>query len=333
MSKNFNIAMSVIAVLAVAVVILSMTISEPHSQLRDENKVANESENGSMEVYTNNELGISFKQFANFPEPVLKPGQDYSDFDFEIKIANQSFWNLALGPIQKGACEGDDCYYLNFEAFPSQNPAPIIQSLKNDEMINIKSDKNVNGNRTVVYTEGGMCGYLHAIIFGEQRTIQFTSMCGADSQESMGEFYLILDSFKFTGRSKNDQSIDRTQWKSFRQENGTYQTNIPSGWLVENSAGDSCGSEQFMAEPNKIAISIVYGSAECGFPQPKQILERKSVIYDGEHAERQTIINEDGKRIVRLEFENKKMRIDLLDDTYLSVYDGILYGLDFPSTY
>lgn len=148
--------------------------------------------NLNLNLYTNTRLGILFDNPDGWPVPQQLPGDNYGDGGF--RVHNQSLWKLNIGHIDSSLCEGEPCYNYTMEGFPQVEPDIILEKLKNDSLIQLISDQNINGNRVFIYDEGGICGYKKALMFGKKSTVAFTYICG--SGEDQSDFNSIIKSLK-----------------------------------------------------------------------------------------------------------------------------------------
>jgi len=156
--------------------------------LPDPKKCSGKSVDGK---YNNPNLGVCFYYDANWPKPELSgPGFHYAGI-------GKSLWKLYIGPICRGCAEGSDTYIFALDAYPPDHE--IVSKLTEENLIDIDSDVTKNGVRTIVYSEGGICGNIRALLkrLGQTQYI-LSGKCAYDSKEDKAQFMHILNNLHFT---------------------------------------------------------------------------------------------------------------------------------------
>jgi hypothetical protein len=146
-------------------------------------------------TYRNNELGIEFKYPNNWPSPVFYRVDSDDVSLFPIR------WRLNIGFIEKGGCEGSDCYTFYYDGLQKSAEETIEtmnnEAKKEDAFLGIISRGYINNNQVITYWEGGACASRNAFIFDANQSIIFTARCSEDSPELIKIFDQILSTIKF----------------------------------------------------------------------------------------------------------------------------------------
>ncbi|MFA5124478.1 MAG: DUF333 domain-containing protein [Patescibacteria group bacterium] len=140
-------------------------------------------------VYQSQEYGLEFQYPKNWPKPEISAGV-YTGGYPQVR----SNWRINVGPVSRGACEGEDCYGLYFDKFSVQNYAETLKALKNDGSINGITEEVINGNNVIFFTEAGMKDYASALIFGSAMMIKLQD---SGLSSSAGNFRQIISTIKF----------------------------------------------------------------------------------------------------------------------------------------
>lgn len=151
-------------------------------------------ETANWKLYKNIKYGFEFKYPTDWPAPILNEGEVYSSGSYPDE-EDRPIWGLGIGKQEK-VCEGELCFRLTLDGYDGDNYEKFSNGLKEHVFAEIKSEKTVNGTDVVVFTEGGSCGYLSAFLFGKDKTIKFSALCGEDEPELSQRFYQILATFK-----------------------------------------------------------------------------------------------------------------------------------------
>lgn len=152
-------------------------------------------------TYRNEEYGFEVKYPEGWPVPIEGGGPGPDGGAALVGSSNFSSFSMVLGSIARQLCEGEDCYTYGISVLTNARDAGAIlsnlesRSLENGGLVTITNDSYVNGSRTIVYTEGGICESKNAFIFGQQYTVKFISFCNDITTD---KFDQILSTFRFT---------------------------------------------------------------------------------------------------------------------------------------
>lgn len=149
--------------------------------------------------YYNQHLRVCFNYSSAWPKPVQTGGSSQGG-----GVPYQtSLWRLLIGPICKGCAEGTDTYSYFLDGYPES--LDVLSSLTADNSITIQSDTTKGPVRTIVFTEGGMCGNLKALIFrAGEPVLLLTGRCAADDAVATGTLNGLVLSLSSAGASNND---------------------------------------------------------------------------------------------------------------------------------
>jgi hypothetical protein len=144
-------------------------------------------------------LGVCFSYDPSWPAPVLssEPGRSQGGFPWQ-----NSNKELFIGPVCEGCAEGEDMYTFTLERgdlhFLAGDEETLAQ-LTPDRLIAIQSDSMQGDVRTIVFSEGGICGDLVAVFLWEGQPITWLrGRCAADSAKAEGQFNTIFSSLRLT---------------------------------------------------------------------------------------------------------------------------------------
>lgn len=148
--------------------------------------------------FQNNKLGVSFTYPSTWPEPVVTEKNIIGDNGYISFSEEAGLWRIDLGQRDSQIREGGGGYYWNIIAYGKKDYQQFRNSLLGDTGIyRIIKETLVNGNQAIIFTEGGMCGYKNAIIFGKNKTLIIESYCGGDDSEIGDKINDILENLKF----------------------------------------------------------------------------------------------------------------------------------------
>jgi hypothetical protein len=154
--------------------------------------------NNGQKIYQNEKLGVSFTYPSTWPEPIVTEKNIVGDNGYISFSEEAGLWRIDLGQFEKNLREGEGGYYWNIYAYAKKNYQQFKNTLKEDlGLYNIKEELTVNGNQAIIFTEGGMCGYKNAIIFGKSMTLVIASTCGGDDAKVGDKINDILTNLKF----------------------------------------------------------------------------------------------------------------------------------------
>jgi len=140
-------------------------------------------------VYQSQEYGLEFQYPKDWPKPEVFAGVFTGGYP-----RVRSNWRIGLGPISEGACEADDCYGLYLDKFSVQNYTETLKALKNDGLISGITEKVINGNNVIIFTEAGMRDYVSALIFGSNMMIKLQDN---SFSSPASKFEQVLSTVKF----------------------------------------------------------------------------------------------------------------------------------------
>lgn len=135
--------------------------------------------------YENQELGISFQNPEGWPEPVLEDGEAYFGPMASLLENKKSNWTLWLGEEEKGSCEGTDCYTKSISGFPSLEYDVVLALLKNDEFVQVREEKVINGNKVVIYSAPGIAENIQALFFSDSELVEFSDQRSEELNEEI----------------------------------------------------------------------------------------------------------------------------------------------------
>jgi|GEM_PF-2183257 len=145
-------------------------------------------------TYRNEEYGFEFEYSKEWPKPILteKSGKIMNGDVLDGKIFS---WFLKIGELQKGVCEGSDCYAYEMFGLESQKYDDILSYLKEEkknERVFDLTETAINGSKAITFTQLGISENDSALIFSEGKTILFIGSNGYGEEE----FNNILNSLK-----------------------------------------------------------------------------------------------------------------------------------------
>lgn len=149
----------------------------------------------NWKTYQSKEYGFEFKHPKEWSVPQMIVGRHTGGGSYPDE---ESVWRLYIGQKTSGACEGEDCYELYFDAYGAKSITDIRKNLQEDQLIRLTSEYEISGGSILVYEEGGICGSKKALILERTQMLKFTSHCGADDAELSKTFDQILATFKLT---------------------------------------------------------------------------------------------------------------------------------------
>lgn len=151
----------------------------------------------STNHYRNEAIGIAFENPEGWPEPILQEGGLSYGAIGSMLPEYEVDWTLKLGKIEKGFCEGSDCSLFSFIGFPDLDYSEVLTTLQNHSLTEVLEEKTVNGNKVIIYTSGGICGDLAAVIFSGKKVVQYQHNCGGEERKTNETLERIISSLKF----------------------------------------------------------------------------------------------------------------------------------------
>ncbi len=131
-----------------------------------------------FKIYSNQELGFSFKYPKTWPEPSLITDGNMSGGIFE----EEGQWQIGLGELHKASLEGADKYFATISGFYLQSKADMIKKIKSDEINKfVKLIKETDSY--IVYSEVGMVGVKNIMIFNGDKAVRINSLEGTMDSE------------------------------------------------------------------------------------------------------------------------------------------------------
>lgn len=112
-------------------------------------------------------------------------------------------WVLDLGLKGRTMCSSPECPVFSFSGYTGQDKDELVNSLREDQSINIRTEGYVNDNQMLVFESEAVCSDLGAYIFDGSDSavmVKFEARCGAADENLEQAFEKILGSFDFINK-------------------------------------------------------------------------------------------------------------------------------------